>query len=152
MAPDAHLVDARLEHVDELVLHARPEQLEEYSQLGVELGAVVRRSISASDVAWALFCGGRLAALIGAIPVGRATPMGASKAHFVWVATTTVALERPVLVARWSRKLLRLLEQLGPLVSQVSVTFVASVRWLAWLGFRFAQPDASGFIHCWRNP
>jgi hypothetical protein len=148
VATDAHLVDARVEHVEELVAHSRREQLEECRQTGRDLGEVTRTAIERSSVAWSLFFGGRLAAIGGAIPLPGAQ---LRPDHFVWVATTTVVLEHPLRFVRWSLKLLPLFEQLGWLKTEVSVSFIESVRWLAWLGFRFDQPDASGFIPCWRG-
>jgi hypothetical protein len=50
------------------------------------------------------------------MPTQRGALLGPAE-HFVWVVTTTVVLERPLLFVRWSLKLLPLLEQLGRLRS-----------------------------------
>lgn len=149
MGTEAHMRDAQPADVLELVRRSRREQLEECRAIGRDLGETTVAALEHSTVAWSLFFDGRLAAIVGAMPTVRSL-LGPME-YFVWVVTTTAVLEHPVLFVRWSRKLLPLLEQLGRLRSEVSVSFTESVRWLAWLGFSFGQPDASGFIPCWRG-
>lgn len=131
------ITDAKSEHVEELVANLREGDRREVERYcgGTEAGkAHIRALVSDGDVARVGLIDGEVAAIWGA----RA---GSALGRFgsVWCLTTGVVdRHRKTFVRESRREYEALLDRFGSVEVVTDVEYGKAIRWMRWLGFRFA--------------
>lgn len=149
MGTEVRIRPARAADGAELVRRMRAADAREVERSGAaeSLGAVVEGALQCSDVALAVDLGGALAALVGTVPVSLL-----SHDRVVWALTTETVAQYPLSAARVSRALLARFRAscAGRLGNLVDAEHAVAVRWLQWLGARFAPaavlPSGAAFV------
>lgn len=128
-------------HVAELSTRLREREAEAFAKLGDNPQQKIWKEVGCSLYSYAVLRDGEVAAIFGA----KAMPLSSSA--YVWLICTDMCEEHPLVFARESRKVFKLLfEKFDSLYGLVVCDFDKSVRWLEWLGCDMMPSFSTGVI------
>jgi len=105
--------------------------------VGIKLVEEMASALEASLVAYAGFVDGDLIAIWGVKSSSMVSGYG-----YLWMVTTKTADEHPLVLARYSRRVIDyLLNHYSLLHGFVGWKYERSIRWLKWLGFEIGEPE-----------
>lgn len=104
----------------------------------------LRMSLDNSEGAATFLVDGRVAAIFGVVAL-RADFLGEPLAGQVWMLTSTEVDRHPILFAKTSKIVVRMLaERYGLLLNSVDARYGAALKWAAWVGFTVFKPEPLG--------
>lgn len=138
---DLRIVPATVEHADMMAPLLRPfDAAEIHIMFGPDEAAMLRHGIDVSSHAYAAIEGGVPFAIGGVVPVNVAAGFGRP-----WMLGTSGVGRNPRWFLRESRAhLAAVLDAYATLENFCDARYVASIRWLRWLGFTIGEPFPYG--------
>lgn len=123
------IVKCGVSHIADLCANLREREAEAFASLGASPNVMLRTEVERSIYAFAVLHQGHVAAVFGA------STMPLSRDAYIWVVCSQRCEKHPVTFLRGSRKVFDfLLDRFESVNGLVKCDFVASVRWLEWLG------------------
>ncbi|CAJ0778745.1 hypothetical protein LMG7141_00794 [Ralstonia condita] len=135
------IVPAMSSHARQMAPRMRAAEVQEVADsYGMSPLDALLFEVKRSSVAWSWVIDGEVACMFGIV-----TPAALSEVSYPWFLTTELVEQHSRQFARACKTLLpELLAHHPRMVGRVDARYMASVRWLQWLGAKLGEPEPWG--------